>query len=55
MYKYAEQNTNVKDESCNSEFHALSDRQSDDRLVRETPSYNFLPLHLYIYIYIYML
>ena len=25
MNKNAEQNTNVKEESCNSEFHALSD------------------------------
>ena len=28
MHKYAEQNTNVKEESCNSEFHALSDHQT---------------------------
>ena len=28
MHKYAEQNTKVKEESYNSEFHALSDHQT---------------------------
>ena len=50
---------------CNSEFHALCDRQvsvqvSDDRITRETLSYNnpcpsspSSTIYIYIYIYIY--